>query len=120
MGRDRRDQKLLLHDLDAVENAMEEHLDTVRYCMAQSRELRELIASGVDVNDALMAGRMAELRKSLTGSIKELEDTRHRSRLSLVAVGLREGMSIGDFSRIWGISRQLASRYAREARTNDT
>jgi hypothetical protein len=119
VNRSKDDQHLLLKDLDAVEKAMDDHIATMQLCKEQSLALRALIASGVDVREALSAGPMSGLRHSLTGSIEQLESARHQSRLSLVAVGLREGMTIGDFGRIWGISRQLASRYAREGRSNE-
>ena len=117
--RNKHDQHLLLLDLDAVEKAMDDHIATVQVCRAQSLALRALIASGADVREGLSNGPMSGLRHSLTESIEQLESARHQSRLSLVAVGLREGMTIGDFGRIWGISRQLASRYAREARSHE-
>ena len=119
MSRGVNDQQLLLSDLDRVHRAIDDHIATMQACKEQSLALRALIAAGAEVREALSTGPMAGLRNSMTGSIQQLEAARHESRLSLVAVGLREKMSIGDFSRIWGISRQLASRYAREARAKE-
>jgi DNA-binding transcriptional regulator LsrR (DeoR family) len=36
--------------------------------------------------------------------------------LRVFAVALEDGMSIGELARNYGFSRQLASRYAKEAR----
>jgi hypothetical protein len=97
---------------------MDELIVTVRSSKDQSLKLHALIASGADVRQALDSGPMSELRQSLTESMKLFEDARHESRRSLVAAGLKEGMTIRDFSRAWGISRQLAARYAHEVRTD--
>jgi hypothetical protein len=51
----------------------------------------------------------------MTDALDQFERLRHRSRLSLVVAGLDEGMTIGQFGRAWGFSRQLAARYAKEA-----
>jgi hypothetical protein len=52
----------------------------------------------------------------MTRALDEFEQLRHRSRLSLITAGLDEGMTIGQFGRAWGFSRQLAARYVKEAR----
>jgi hypothetical protein len=48
--------------------------------------------------------------------MNEVESARHKVRRMAFARGLEEGMSIGELGRIWGFSRQLAARYAKEAR----
>ena len=55
-------------------------------------------------------------RQQLNDALTVLEESRHRARRSLIAAGLDEGMTIGGAGRAWGISRQLASRYAKEIR----
>lgn len=56
-------------------------------------------------------------RRLVTESIEEFEAARHQLRLALFALGKEEGASISEVGRVLGISRQLASRLAREAET---
>ena len=46
----------------------------------------------------------------------KIEQCRHEARLKVFALALDQGMSIGALARAWGFSRQLAARYAKEAR----
>ena len=55
-------------------------------------------------------------RQRLNDALEALEYSRHQVRLALTAAGLEEGMTVADTGRAWGVSRQLASRYARETR----
>lgn len=68
------------------------------------------IASTLDSADAVSA------RLHVNEGLETLATARHELRLAVTAAGLDEGMSIGDLGRAWGISRQLASRLAKEAR----
>jgi hypothetical protein len=52
----------------------------------------------------------------MTQEIEELEAARHSVRKAVFALGLNEGLSIGELGRLMGFSRQLASTYAKEAR----
>jgi hypothetical protein len=55
-------------------------------------------------------------RQNVKDALDALAAARHELRLATILVGLDEGMTIGDLARSWGISRQLASRFAKEAR----
>jgi hypothetical protein len=56
-----------------------------------------------------------ELAK-MTAVLKELERARYEARSAAFALGLTEGLSIGELGRLYGVSRQLAQRFAKEAR----
>lgn len=62
---------------------------------------------------------IADERRRVTESIEQFEAARHQLRLALMAVGREEGASISDVGRVLGISRQLASRLAAEAKEDD-
>jgi transposase len=49
-------------------------------------------------------------------ALEAVEKARHEARLTVFAMGLEQGMSIGELGRMFGFSRQLAARYAKEAR----
>jgi len=61
-----------------------------------------------------------EPRKESLEVLDALEQARHRVRLATMEACLSAGMSIGEFSRRWGFSRQLAARYAKEVRDRGT
>ena len=56
------------------------------------------------------------IRRSVSDAMSELESARHRFRLALVAVAIDNGMTAGQVGEAFGFSRQLASRYLKEAR----
>lgn len=76
----------------------------------------ELLGNDVPLVDALAALNTAERRKRMTDLLDEFEADRHRLRLSITAAGLHEGMTIGEIGRAFGVSRQLAARFAKEVR----
>ena len=55
-------------------------------------------------------------RQQLNDALEALEKCRHQVRSTLTAAGLEEGMTVAESGRAWGVSRQLAARYANETR----
>ena len=55
-------------------------------------------------------------RRNVSDRVTEFESARHRFRLALVAVALDNGMSAVQIGAAFEFSRQLASRYLKEAR----
>jgi hypothetical protein len=55
-------------------------------------------------------------REHVKDALDALAAVRHELRLATILAGLEEGMTIGELGRSWGISRQLASRFTKEAR----
>lgn len=80
------------------------------------RRVLKILRQGTVVSKALDDVHAGAARLALTEALASFELRRHRSRLALIAAGLAEGMTIGELSRAWGFSRQLGSRYAKEAR----
>jgi hypothetical protein len=108
-----------VHLLEVLMTAVDELEECLRTSRATYRRALDQLASGAEVAVALDTAGAATTRQSLTDSIEEFEQHRHVSRLALVAAGLEEGTTINGLSRVWGISRQLASRYAKEIRSED-
>jgi hypothetical protein len=71
---------------------------------------------GVDIAAALAETRPSEMRDIINEAMTKVELCRHETRKRVFAVALDQGMSIGSLARAWGFSRQLAARYAKEAR----
>ncbi len=76
-----------------------------RYCNA-----KESLRAGDTIETALSKAQAARTREEVTAALDEFEKCRHVSRLSMIAGGLGEGMSINAISKSWGVSRQLISR----------
>jgi hypothetical protein len=83
------------------------------------RALRRL-EKGAGVLATFAAMPPEEPRKESLEVLTALEQARHRVRLATMEACLAAGMSIGEFSRRWGFSRQLAARYAKEIRDRRT
>jgi len=59
--------------------------------------------------------RPEPLRQALTAISPETGGARHRFWPAAIALVAEEGIPIGELGREWGISRQIAARYAKEA-----
>jgi hypothetical protein len=80
------------------------------------RKMAKILEQGEPVASMMSMVNAATARHDMTRSLDEFERVRHQVRLALTAAGLEEGMTIGDLGRALGFSRQLAARYAHEAR----
>lgn len=56
------------------------------------------------------------VRRTLSDAMSDFESARHRVRVALVAVALDNGMTSAETGEAFCFSRQLASRYVKEAR----
>lgn len=70
-------------------------------------------------NEALRDSRVTENRENLDEALFILQRRRRESRVASFRSALDHGVSINELSRIWGFSRQMASRYAKEAREDN-
>ncbi|MGO8872402.1 MAG: hypothetical protein ACLQPH_13565 [Acidimicrobiales bacterium] len=96
--------------------AMENLRTSLEQREASLRQALEAFSSGHDFGEALNAARIAEERVDLNEALASLEQCRRETRLAGFRAALDHGVSINELSRIWGFSRQMASRYAKEAR----
>ena len=111
MDRERRALQLALSDL---EQTMERTQRVLADAGSTYDMLRTRVAKKVPVAEAF--SNMAMPWSEVARQLDELERARHRVRQAVFALGLSEGMTIGDLGRIYGFSRQLAARIAREVR----
>ncbi|MEI7860405.1 MAG: hypothetical protein WCI26_11325 [Acidimicrobiales bacterium] len=66
--------------------------------------------------EILVPPLLGTIRKEMSDLLSEFEADRHQFRLALVAVGMDNGMSAREIAESFSFSRQLASRYVKEAR----
>jgi hypothetical protein len=107
---------IALRDLNQLIEGAERLRAQLREKEAVFGRVAASIEQGIDVATAMKSDGVERTRQELTEALEEFEKCRHRSRLSLTAAGLEEGMNIGQLGRAWGFSRQLAARYAKEVR----
>jgi hypothetical protein len=67
--------------------------------------------------DFLVPAVGGNLRRSVSDAMADFEAARHRFRLALVAVAVDNGMTGAQIGEAFAFSRQLASRYLKEAGT---
>lgn len=107
----------------SIEHALEVSVSLRQHLVSNERMGRKMITAlkrGVPFSRCVetAGGCAAELRRSTTELISDYEHARHEMRTAFLLPSLDEGMSIGDVGRALGISRQLASRLVRDARTS--
>jgi hypothetical protein len=78
-------------------------------------EVLERVGRGECLASIVGESRPSELLGSVEAAMEAAGACRHRTRSALFALAQRHGTSISDLGRRWGISRQLASRYAQHA-----
>jgi len=109
-------QPLTIQLIEDLLGSLAELRRSTKATEASVRRGLKLATSGADVATALRAVKPADTRQSMNDALKAVEEARHQMRLHIFEIGIQQGMSIGELSRIFGFSRQLAARYAKEAR----
>ncbi len=66
--------------------------------------------------DILLLPTAGQTRRGISEAVTEFETARHRFRLALVAVAMDHGLTARQIGDSFALSRQLASRYLKEAR----
>lgn len=104
----------------SIEELIEANL-TVRERLREAERVLKralkVFEQGATIAETFEGIPSAEPRQAaLMDAIKDLTAARHQLRVAVITAGIDEGMSIGQLGRSFGISRQLAARYAKEAR----
>ena len=84
------------------------------YERALERTCRQ-VEGGAPLHEVLKKIGVGELRADPVARLTRFETARHRMRVACFRMSLADGLSIGEIARLWGISRQLASRLLKEA-----
>jgi hypothetical protein len=77
------------------------------------RALKKAERSG-DVQSALLSPQLGVWRQRVNDAVDEIERQRREMRIKLFALARSEDYSVGELGRMFGFSRQLASKYANE------
>jgi hypothetical protein len=116
-----RDDLLSANDREAIRCAelLIEAMQNLRLILERREETLRLAVSNrnpTEFGTALKEARVTENRDDLNEALFALEQSRRASRVASFRAAMDHGLSISELSRIWGFSRQMASRYAKEAR----
>ncbi len=104
----------LVQSVELLAAAIERAIETLTLDHAVAVSLIEGLRSDESIEAIVRSNKMASVREGMTDALVELEAARGHARAELFRALLREGHTIGQISRMWGISRQLASRIVRE------
>lgn len=111
---------------DAAAQALEEVADALKDAQHVLHVAEVAARKGLRRNDrgvpsaaSLRANPVTMYRPGVDEALTRLERARHKVLVAIFAGVLEDGMTIGELSRIYGFSRQFASRYAKEARSKD-
>ncbi len=110
-------RKAIVKDIDSLLHTIDEVVGVLHDDKRKLKKAQQEVTDGSDVAAILTTMRAAEIRQRAAELLQALDSARHQVRVSTFAAGLDEGMTIGDLGRAWGFSRQLASRYAKEAQS---
>ncbi len=110
------EREALLASIEEVDKAFKDARNAFGKAASTYRAFARRIGQGKSVPEAFHGLEVPETRRWLMELLDRLEQARHETRTAIFAVGLAEGMSIGELSRLFGFSRQLAARFAQEAR----
>ena len=106
----------LVSEISALVEATERLRETLGRYKRANANLARRVSRGESVLEAFeaMDGAM-DRQRELTEILEEFEAVRHRVRLALFGLAGAQGASMSELGRRLGISRQLASRLAKEA-----
>ena len=76
----------------------------------------ELLRTGMTMEAKMRRADSSTLSRDLTRSLEEFERARREIRLSVTSALRAEGLSAAEIGELFGVTRQLASRFARDAR----
>jgi hypothetical protein len=96
--------------------ALAELRSVLRVTEASLKRALKSYETSTQLRDALESVHPSDSRDEVNHALEAVEKARHDARRAAFALGLEQGMTIGELARAWGFSRQLASRYAKEAK----
>jgi hypothetical protein len=106
----------LIDDIGAYTEAAEQLIERLQSQVAWNRQDAERLRSGETLAQSTRATKSADRSRDLTRTLDGFEQSRRRIRASVSAAALAEGLSIAEIAEMFGVSRQLANRFVKEAR----
>ncbi len=96
-----------------LRRAMQLLEDALHANVAAAARLESGLAGSLPAIEVMNGVQMADIRTSLTARTHEFDVARKAARQAITALLISEGATLKDVARVFGVSRQLASRLAR-------
>ena len=112
-------ERAAIQSVEQVLTSLAELRKAIREAETSTRRALRAYQKSTDIREALEAIQPSVARTTVNEALDEVERARHEARRATFALGLQQGMSIGELGRAWGFSRQLAARYAKEVKSGD-
>lgn len=95
-----------------LRRAMQTLEDALHATIAATTGLESGLAGSLPAIEVMNSVQLADIRTSLTTQTREFDVARKAARQAVIALLISEGATLKDVARIFGVSRQLASRLA--------
>jgi hypothetical protein len=110
--------KKLVRKLSILMDTTDDLCDVLARYKIATADVITLIESGGKMDESLgTLSSPIKRRRELTETLDAFEAARHQARLAIFSLALDQGTSISGMARTLGVSRQLASRLAAEAKS---
>ena len=106
----------VIEHVERYTDAIDRLIERLQAQRAWNLEDMERLRGGVTVSRSTKQTRSADRSRDLTRILAEFEQSRREIRAAVVAAGVDEGMTIAEIAEIFGVSRQLANRFVKDAR----
>lgn len=106
----------VIDDVVRYREATERLIEGLRRQVGDSETDVAIMRSGITMAEKMALSDSAHSSRELTRLLAEFEAARRDIRVSVTAALLAEGLSTTEIGSSFGVTRQLANRFAREAR----
>ena len=100
--------------LDELEDAAADNVERGRLIQSRIHELRESLAAGVSVGDAVIAEAEPRTVELISTNMAMLEDTGSKFRACLAQALRDDGFTVETIGQMFGVSRQRISALLRQ------
>lgn len=97
-------------------NATQHAAEVLTKSLVTTEAAMDQLRDQIPVIEVLRSIPASEVVEELATALDERERAQHAFRVALIGAAVKEGTSISEVARVYGISRQHAQRYAKEAR----
>ena len=120
MGPTNEERKQALAGLLDFQNESAALRKSLRHYETIMNRVRREVEQGTPLHEVMGKIGVAKRRHDLLDRLTRFEDARHAMRVACFRLSHAEGLNISDIARLWGISRQLAARFIKEANNQNT
>jgi hypothetical protein len=106
----------VVEDIRRYRAATEQLIEGLRNQISSSDDDIAALEGGISMEEKMRRSGSSNLSRELTRRFDEFEAVRRDIRVSITAALLDDGLSAAEIGELFGVTRQLANRFARDAR----